>query len=427
MDSVFLIPIITLIVMMAVSMPISVSMVFACLSYFIASHGDIGIICHKMMYNTYNSYVIIAVPLFIFMANVMNAGQVTDILFEFSKACIGKRRGALAHVNALLSLIFAGMSGSAVADASGIGTIEIAAMKKDGYDDEFSCAITAATATVGPVFPPSINLVVFAMISGASVGSLLLAGIVPALMMTGSLMLYVAYISKKRNYPAGEKYAPKAFLKMTIKAFPALLTTIILLVSLYTGICTATEGGAIASLYCIAISMFLYRTMDIKKLWAAIKQSAIQSASIILLICAAQCFSYIIALSGLNQMVADFLLSVTSNKYVFLAIVNVVLLFLGMIMDTSPILYIVLPLMLTAIKAYDINMVHFGIIFTVNTMVGMCTPPYGILCFISANIGKANLKNVFKEVLPMTAALIVVLILLTYIPQLSLFLPNTML
>lgn len=251
---------------MAVSMPISVSMIFACLSYFIASHGDIGIICHKMMYNTYNSYVIIAVPLFIFMANVMNAGQVTDILFEFSKACIGKRRGALAHVNALLSLIFAGMSGSAVADASGIGTIEIAAMKKDGYDDEFSCAITAATATVGPVFPPSINLVVFAMISGASVGSLLLAGIVPALMMTGSLMLYVAYISKKRNYPAGEKYAPKAFLKMTIKAFPALLTTIILLVSLYTGICTATEGGAIASLYCIAISMLLYRTMDLKKL-----------------------------------------------------------------------------------------------------------------------------------------------------------------
>ena len=269
---------------MAVSMPISVSMIFACLSYFIASHGDIGIICHKIMYNTYNSYVIIAVPLFIFMANVMNAGQVTDILFEFSKACIGKRRGALAHVNALLSLIFAGMSGSAVADASGIGTIEIAAMKKDGYDDEFSCAITAATATVGPVFPPSINLVVFAMISGASVGSLLLAGIVPALMMTGSLMLYVAYISKKRNYPAGEKYAPKAFLRMTMKAFPALLTTIILLVSLYTGICTATEGGAIASLYCIAISMFLYRTMDLKKLWAAIKQSAIQSASIILLI-----------------------------------------------------------------------------------------------------------------------------------------------
>lgn len=195
---------------MAVSMPISVSMIFACLSYFIASHGDIGIICHKIMYNTYNSYVIIAVPLFIFMANVMNAGQVTDILFEFSKACIGKRRGALAHVNALLSLIFAGMSGSAVADASGIGTIEIAAMKKDGYDDEFSCAITAATATVGPVFPPSINLVVFAMISGASVGSLLLAGIVPALMMTGSLMLYVAYISKKRNYPAGEKVCPQS-------------------------------------------------------------------------------------------------------------------------------------------------------------------------------------------------------------------------
>lgn len=427
MDPIFLIPIITLILMMAISMPISISMIFACLAYFIASGGDIGIICHKIMYNTYNSYVIIAVPLFIFMANVMNAGQVTDILFDFSKACIGKRRGALAHVNALLSLIFAGMSGSAVADASGIGTIEIAAMKKDGYDTPFSCAITAATATVGPVFPPSINLVVFAMISGASVGSLLLAGIVPAFMMTGALMVYVAYISKKRGYPAGERYAPRDFLKMTVKAFPALLTTIILLVSLYTGVCTATEGGAIASLYCIAISMFLYRTMDLKKLWEAVKQSAIQSSSIILLICAAQCFSYVIALSGLNQLIADFLLSVTSNKYVFLAIVNIVLLLLGMIMDTSPILYIILPLMLTSIKAYDIDLVHFGIIFTVNTMVGMCTPPYGILCFISSNIGGANLKSVFKEVLPMCAILIAVLILLTYIPQLSLILPNTML
>ena len=427
MDPIFLIPLLVLIVLMALSMPISLSMMLACLSYFVASGSDIGIICHKMMYNTYVSYVIIAVPLFIFMANVMNAGQVTDILFNFSKACIGRKKGALAYVNALLSLIFAGMSGSAVADASGIGTIEIEAMKKDGYDDEFSAAITAATATVGPIFPPSINLVVFAMISGASVGSLLMAGFVPAFLMTGSLMLYVWYISKKRNYPAGEKYSRKEFAHITLKAIPALLTTVILLVSLYTGICTATEGGALASLYCILISMLLYRTLTFRKLWEAIKQSAIQSASIILLICAAQCFSYIIALSGLNQLIADFLLSVTSNKYVFLAIVNVVLLFLGMVMDTSPILYIVLPLMLTSIKAYNIDLVHFGIIFTVNTMVGMCTPPYGILCFISSNIAKTSLKGTFKEVLPMCAMLLFVLILLTYIPQLSLFLPNHML
>ncbi len=427
MDPIFLIPIIVLVVLMALSMPISLSMMFACLSYFVVSGGDIGIIVHKMMYNTYISYVIIAVPLFIFMANVMNAGQVTDIMFDFSKACIGKKRGALAYVNVLLSLIFAGMSGSAVADASGIGTIEINAMKKDGYDDEFSCAITAATATVGPVFPPSINLVVFAMISGASVGSLLLAGVVPAIMMTGALMLYVAYISKKRDYPPGQRFTPKQFLVITAKALPALMTTVILLVSLYTGVCTATEGGAIASLYCILISMLLYRTLNLKKLWEAVKTSAIQSASIILLICAAQCFAYVIALSGLNQLIADFLLSVTTNKYVFLAIVNVVLLLLGMIMDTSPILYIVLPLMLTSIKAYDINLIHFGIIFTVNTMVGMCSPPYGILCFISSNIGKAPLKKVFAEVLPMCLLLIIVLILLTYIPQLSLFLPNTML
>ena len=427
MNPIFLVPLIVLIVLMALSMPISLSMMIACLSYFVASHGDIGIICHKMMYNTQVSYVIIAVPLFIFMANVMNAGQVTDVLFDFSKACIGKKKGALAYVNALLSLIFAGMSGSAVADASGIGTIEINAMKRDGYDDEFSAAITAATATVGPIFPPSINLVIFAMISCASVGSLLMAGIVPAFMMTAVIMLYISYISKKRNYPAGEKYTVKEFLKITLKATPALLTTVILLVALYTGVCTATEGGAIASLYCILISMLFYRTMDFKKLWGAVKASAIQSASIILLICAAQCFSYIIALSGLNQVISNFLLSITSNKYVFLLIVNIVLLLLGMVMDTSPILYIVLPMMLSTIKAYDINLIHFGIIFTVNTMIGMCTPPYGILCFISSNIAKTSLKGTFKEVLPMCIILLIVLALLTYFPQISLILPNSML
>lgn len=205
------------------------------------------------------------------------------------------------------------------------------------------------------------------------------------------------------------------------------MTTVILLVSIYTGICTATEGGAIASLYAIIIAMIIYKNLTFKQLWEAIKSSAIQSASIVLLICAAQAFAYVIALSGLADTIAAFLLSVTSNKYVFLAIVNVVLLILGMIMDTSPILYIVLPLMLTAIKAYDINLIHFAIIFTVNTMVGMCTPPYGILCFITSNIAKTPLKSVFKEVLPMCLALLILLILITYVPAISLWLPNTML
>lgn len=427
MDPIFFVPLITLIVLMALSAPISISMMLATLSYLLVSGGDIGIICHKMMYNTYTSYVIIAVPLFIFMANVMNAGQVTDILFDFSKACIGKRKGALAYVNVLLSLIFAGMSGSAVADASGIGTIEIAAMKRDGYDEPFSAAITAATATVGPVFPPSINLVIFATISGASVGGCLLAGAVPAMLMCGSLMVYVALISRRRNYPEGTSYPFHEFVRITISAIPALMTTVILLVSIYTGICTATEGGAIASLYAIIIAMIIYKNLTFKQLWEAIKSSAIQSASIVLLICAAQAFAYVIALSGLADTIAAFLLSVTSNKYVFLAIVNVVLLILGMIMDTSPILYIVLPLMLTAIKAYDINLIHFAIIFTVNTMVGMCTPPYGILCFITSNIAKTPLKSVFKEVLPMCLTLLILLILITYVPAISLWLPNTML
>lgn len=420
----YIIPIVVLFLCFVIKIPISFSLLSASIVYFLYTGYDLGSICDKIMSTLFNRYVILAVPLFIFTANVLNGSKVSDYMFGFCKALIGPRKGALAYVNVLISLIFSGMSGSAFADASGIGNIEVDAMHKDGYDDEFSAALTAATSTVGPVFPPSLNLVTFAMLSSASIGSLLLAGVVPAIVMCVALAVYVCYISNKRNYPAGTKYTMGEFLSYTIKAVPALLTPVILLTFIYTGIVTPTEAASISALYALILALFVYRSMSPKGVWDCFRDTAKGCGSLLLLICASTPFSFVITHSGFGDIISRFFLGITDNKYVFLLLVNILFLVLGMFLDTSTITFIVLPLILPVVEALEINMVQFGIIYTVNTLVGMCTPPYGMLCFLSAGLCKADLKGVVREVIPMVAMLLVVLLLITYIPAISLLLPG---
>jgi tripartite ATP-independent transporter DctM subunit len=230
-------------------MPIALGMLASAACYLLVKGADLSLVVNQVMNTYYTNYVIIAVPLFIFTANVMNSGKVTDMIFKFAGGLTGRMRGALSQVNVLASLIFSGMTGSAIADAAGLGKIEIQAMKDDGYDPEFSCAITAASATIGPIFPPSIPLVIYAMLSSTSVGALFMGGMVPAVLLALLLMVYVAIVAKKRNYPRGEKIVWTTFLAFTFKALPALLTPVILLVGIYTGVMTPTEAGAIAGLY----------------------------------------------------------------------------------------------------------------------------------------------------------------------------------
>jgi tripartite ATP-independent transporter DctM subunit len=316
------------------------------------------------------------------------------------------------------------MTGSAIADAAGLGKIEIEAMKDDGYDPEFSCAITAASATIGPIFPPSIPLVIYAMLSSTSVGALFMGGMVPAVLLSLFLMIYVAIVAKKRNYPRGEKVVWKTFLAFTVRAIPALLTPIILLVGIYTGVTTPTEAGAIAGLYAMIISIFAYRAMGFKDLMNVIRDTIKDVGATSIMIGAAAIISYIVAREQLAANIGNWILGFTANKYTFLFLVNIVILILGMFMDTSTIQLVFVPIMIPVATALGIDMVHFGLVVTFNMMVGLSTPPFGMLLFITSGISGTPLKGVMKEILWPLTVMLIVLVIITYFPEVTLFLPK---
>lgn len=408
-----------------IRMPISFSMLISSITYILITRPSaLGEVFSVVTGNMFSNYTMLAAPLFIFMANIMNESEVTDKMFAFCNGLLGRLKGGTAQVNVFISLIFSGMTGSAIADASGIGTMEIEQMKKEGYDAEFSSAITAASATIGPIFPPSIPMIIYAMLSGASVGKLFMGGMVPGILLAIVLMIYVGIISYKRDYPAGVVMSLKEFGMATLKALPALLTVIILLGGIYTGVCTPTEAGALASAYALMISFFVYRTIGPKKLWAVIKKSAANTATLALLTGTSMLFSYIVSREQVSQAIAQAVLGITDNKYLFLLVVNIVFLLLGCIMDVSTIQLVFVPMILPLVKLMGIDLVHFGVIICFNMMIGLSTPPFGMLLFIVAGIGKCKIGGVIKEIIPMVALMIVLLMVITYFPQVVMFLPD---
>ena len=408
--------------------PIALGMIMTSVFYFALAPGPatgIGMAATQFLTNLNVKFILIAVPLFVFAANVMNTGEVTEMVFNFANTLVGRARGGMGHVNVIASLIFSGMTGSAVADASGLGIMEIEAMRRHGYDDGFSCGITAASATIGPIFPPSIPMVFYAMLSGASIGKLFMGGMVPGILMGLFLMAYIALIAKKRNYPIGVKYTLKEFIRNTARAFPALLTPIILLGGIYTGFVTPTEAGALAGFYAVLISFFIYRALGPKKLWGVIVDTVRTTGTLSVIVGAAFIFSYIVAIEHIPDLFSNFLLGVTQNKYVLLLIVNLLFLMFGMFIDTMTITLVFIPMVLPLIEALGIDLVHFGVVVVLNMMIGLSTPPFGMLLFIVSGISGTPLKMVIKDSLPMTFVLIIVLFLITYIPDIVLFLPNT--
>lgn len=415
---------IVLAVCFIIRMPVSLSMLAASMVYFIVSGKDMGQVFTVITGNMFSNYTMLAAPLFIFMANVMNEGEVTDKLFKFCNGLLGRLRGGTAQVNVFASLIFSGMTGSAIADASGIGLMEIDQMKKEGYDPEFSCAITAASATIGPIFPPSIPMVIYAMLSGASIGKLFMGGMIPGIFLAILLMIYVAFISHKRKYPRGEQMGKREFLRTTISALPALFTVVLLLGGIYTGIVTPTEAGALASAYAILISVLIYKNMGLKKLWGIIKKSAANTATLALLCGTSMLFSYIISLEQIPGVVAKLVMGITDNKYLFLLVVNIVFLLLGCVLDVSTIQLVFVPMVLPLVNAFGIDLVHFGVVICLNMMIGLSTPPFGMLLFIVSGLGKTKIKGVIREIIPMVAVMIALLFLITYVPQIVLWIPN---
>lgn len=427
------------ILMFIIRMPIPTGMIVACAMYFlvdglckgygfgdmvVGNAGQLHLIAQKTIEAIFTNGTIVAVPLFVFAANLMNSSTVTDYIFGFCDGLVGRFRGGMAHVNVLCSLVFSGMTGSAIADATGIGTMEIEVMKKQGYDDPFSCAITAASATIGPIFPPSIPMVVYAMLTGASVGALFMGGMMPGILLALFLCVYIVYIARKRNYPRSEPIALKAYLKFLLKAIWALLTPVILLGCIYSGITTPTEAGAIAGLYTILVSAIIYKTMGWKELKKVLFDTVKGTGGVTIMIGAASAISFIFAKEGLGVTIGNWLLTLCHSQWSFLILTNVVVLILGMFIDTSVIQLVMIPILWPVAQQLGINVVHFGLVFTFNTMLGLSTPPFGMLLFITSSTSGTPLKDVIKEIMPMIVVMLLELILITFVPNVVLFLPK---
>ena len=405
-------------------MPVPLGLMTACMFYFIVAGQPIKMVGQQTLKTFYTNYTIIAVPLFIFAANVMNSGKITDKIYDFALALVGRFKGGLGHVNILGSLVFAGMTGSAIADASGLGKMEIEHMKSEGYEPEFACAMTASSAVLGPTFPPSIPMVIYAMYSGVSVGALFLGGMVPAILLGAALMIYIAFMAHKRNYPVSARMGLRRFLRATLSAIPALLTPVILLAGIYTGIMTPTEAGAVAGLYALLIALLVYRILGWKDLKHILVETVKGVGTCSLMIGAAACINYIAAREQISVTVANLILNMTDNPYMFLFIVNIAILVLGMFIDTSVIQSVFVPLMIPIAASLGIDLLHFGLICVQNMMIGLCTPPFGMLLFITSGVSGTPLKKIIREVMPLLLVMLVVLALVTYVPDIVLCLPR---
>jgi len=410
-------------------LPIALGMLMSSIFYCLLAPGPavgLQMAARQFLSSLDVKFILIAVPLFVFAAKVMNSGAVTEKIFRFANSLVGRWRGGMGHVNVVASIIFSGMTGSAVADASGLGIMEIKAMREQGYDDSFSCAITAASATIGPIFPPSIPMIFYAMLSGASIGKLFIGGMIPGILIGLALMAYIAFIANKRNYPRGKKYTLRQFIKSTIIAFPALMTPVILLGGIYTGVVTPTEAGALAGIYALLISVLVYRSLGLKQLLEVIVETAKTTGILTVIVGAAFSFSYIVAIEHIPDVFSGLLLGVTSNKYVLLLVINILFIILGMFIDTMAITLVFIPMVLPLVKLLGIDLVHFGVVIVLNMMIGLSTPPFGMLLFIVSGISGAPLKSIIKEIFPMLLVLIGVLFLITYVPWFVLYLPGTM-
>jgi len=423
----FALCIITIVFLGALGLPIGHSMIVASIFYLLLSGHDLGTAAEQILNGLFNSYVLLAIPLFILAADLMNIGSLTDRLLRFCLVLVGRFRGGLGHVNVVANMIFAGMSGSAIADAVGIGRIIIGMMTKDGrYPVAYAAAITASAAIIGPIIPPSIPMVVYALVSDTSIGYLFLGGFVPGIMLGIGFMIMNSIIARRRNYPVEPPIPLRDVPNVTLRALPALLLPMILLFGIYGGVMTPTEGAAAAAFYALFASTVLYRAVTWKQLYAAILTSGKATTSIGMLIAGALIFNYVVTIENIPVSLANFMHGLSLSAGGFLLVVNIILLILGCLLEGTTILLVIVPIFIPTAKSLGIDLVHFGVVVVVNIMIGLLTPPYGLLLFVLANMTKQPLGRIVREAAPFIFMSLIVLALITAIPESVLWLPRIM-
>jgi len=414
-----------IIVLSLLGLPIGHAMIAGSVLYLYVKGVDMGTAAEQLLNGMNSSFLLLAIPLFILAAEFMNTGSIMDRLLHFCNALVGRFRGGLAQVNVVQSIIFASMSGSALADAAGSGKIMQALMTKDGkYTASFAAALTAASSVIGPIIPPSIPLVLYALVSDTSIGYLFLAGVIPGLLIGAVQMGLIAYTARRRNFPVEAAVPLRELPRVTWEAFPALLMPVILLGCLYSGITTPTEAAATAALYALLASALIYRSITWRDVYHSLATSARITISIGMLIAGALVFNYVITVENIPRTLAAMLQAYELSPLAFLLFANLVLLVLGCFLEGTTILLVIVPVLLPTAQALGIDPVHFGVVAVVNIMIGLITPPYGLLLFMMMKIAEIPLKDLVREVLPFLGVMLGALALITLVPDLVLFLPR---
>jgi tripartite ATP-independent transporter DctM subunit len=393
--------------------------------YLFATRQDIGLLVGQVMGQMTAMYVLVAIPMFILAANIMIAASISDRLWAMANALVGRFRGGMGHVTVLVSMIFSSMSGSAITDAAGPGLVAVRMMREIGkYPAGLACAITAAAATIAPIIPPSIPLVIYALISGASIGALFLAGLVPGVMMGGALMIAIWLIAGRRNLPPTEHVPVSQLPGVMFRATPSLTLPVVLLGGIWTGVFSPTESAAVAALWALILGTVLYRKIKVSTLRAVFAESSRQTATTMLLLASAFILNYAIA----NERLADSLVAAIANMQLsqmqFMLVVNLFFLVLGCFLDGSVMMLVFVPLLIPSVRALGIDVTYFGIVVTLNFMIGLITPPYGLLLFVMSSLTRVPLIEIIREIWPFVLTLIALLLILTWFPQIILFLPH---
>jgi tripartite ATP-independent transporter DctM subunit len=408
-------------------LPVGHSMIAGSILYLCIAGLDMGTAAEQLLNGMYSSFILLAIPLFILAAEFMNSGSIMDRLLSFCNALVGRWRGGLAHVNVVQSIIFAGMSGSALADAASSGKLMQILMTKDGkYPASFAAALTAVSSVIGPIIPPSIPMVLYALIADTSIGYLFLGGFIPGLLIGVVQMGWIAYTAKRRNFPVEKPVPLRELPRVTWEAFPALMMPVILFGCLYSGITTPTEAAAAAAAYALLASAFIYRSVTWRGIYASLMSSARITVSIGMLIAGALVFNYVVTAENIPKTLSAILAAYKLSPVAFLIFANVVLLVLGCFLEGTTILLVFVPVLLPTARALGIDPVHFGVVAVVNIMIGLITPPYGLLLFLMMKIADVTLKDLVREVMPFLVVMIGALALITFMPGLVLWLPRLM-
>ena len=406
-------------------LPLALVMFGAGGAYLFATRQDLGLLVGQVMGQMTSMYVLVAIPMFILAANIMNAASISDRLWSVANSLVGRFRGGMGHVTVLVSMIFSSMSGSAITDAAGPGLVAVRMMRDIGkYPAGLACAIAAAAATIAPIIPPSIPLVIYALISGSSIGALFLAGLVPGVLMGGALMIAIWLIAKRRGLPPAEEVPLSQLPRVIMGATPSLTLPVVLLGGIWSGVFSPTESAAVAALWALILGIVLYRKIKVSTLREVLAESSRQTATTMLLIASAYILNYAIANERLAESLVTLISSMQLSPMQFMLAVNLFFLVLGCLLDGSVMMLVFVPLLIPSARALGIDMTYFGIIVTLNFMIGLITPPYGLLLFVMSSLTRVPLMDIVREIWVFVLALGAVLALLTYFPSITLFFPH---